>query len=460
MIDSIAHVARERDGHGGGKACKLFPSSDSLRGSLGFVYQGRGAGSRVLTAVFLSFVVSLALPTAARAQTVVQHGIKEATTSSLKLSLPFGSNTTAGDTAVATFAIVSGTQTGTVTDSLGTACHQGPHIDSASAPGMDLEQWYCPNLAGGADTVTVKISGAVQRAVTMEIVELTGVLQSASVLDQTATKKNASSKTAVTGTTATTTSAPEIAIGAVGFDYAKTLSTGPANGSSLDNESTTAPTLFTADQIVDSTGTLNNSWTVTTANASLGLIGTYVITKSVTNVLTHQGGGQFSCGTTGNLPSGTWSQVSADNAGQPCAYKNNEGDVYGTGLVGNSNDTCDSTANWNYNVQGHVTFGPPSGGTPATSLQIQVYIGSQGGGAICSGGNIVTCAPSYKLVESTTIAVTEYNESFRFSALELGLAPSYSTPGDGNFQAFYVFAEPVGGTVQCTDNIYATTEHN
>jgi Concanavalin A-like lectin/glucanases superfamily len=239
----------------------------------------RSAVPRVLTVGFVSFVLSLAWPTAGRAQTVVQHGVTEGTTSSLQLSLAFGSNTTAGDTAVATFEILSGTQTGTVTDSLGTTCYQGPHIDSTSAPGMDLEQWYCPNLAGGADTVTVTISGAVQRAVSLEIVELAGVLTSASVLDQSASLKNASSDTVVTGTTPTTTSASEIAIGAGGFAYAKTLSTGPANGSTLDNQSTAAPSLFTADQIVTSTGALSNSWTMTTGDVSLGLIGTYVATQ-------------------------------------------------------------------------------------------------------------------------------------------------------------------------------------
>src|SRR5271170_6109350 len=110
-------------------------------------------GRRVLTTGFLSFVLWLALPTAARAQTIVQHSITEATTSSLKLSLAFGSNTNGGDTIVASFAISSGTQTGTVTDSLGTACHQGPHIAPGSAPVLDLEQWYCPSVAGGGDTV-------------------------------------------------------------------------------------------------------------------------------------------------------------------------------------------------------------------------------------------------------------------------------------------------------------------
>jgi hypothetical protein len=181
--------------------------------------------------------------------------------------------------------------------------------------------------------------------------------------------------------------------------------------------------------------------------------------QSVTNVLTHQGGGQYSCATTGNLPSGQWCQVSADNAGQPCSEKDNEGDINGTGLLGASGDTCDTTTSWNYHAQGHVTFGPPSSGTRATSLKIRVYIGTQAGGAICTGGTTINC-PGYNLVEDSTIAVTKYNESFRFSALEIGLAPYFSTQGDGNYQAFYVFAKPVGGTLKCTDNIYATTEHN
>src|SRR5580658_371775 len=238
-------------------------------------------GRRVLSVALLFVVLALAWPTALRAQTIVQHAIKEATTSSLKLNLAFGSSTTAGDTIVATFALSSGTQTGTVTDSLGTTCYQGPHIAPSSAPVLDLEQWYCPNVAGGADTVTVTIGGAVQRAVTLEIVELSGVLTTSGVLDQSATHdQSTSSVTAITGTTPTTTSASEIAIGAVGFAAVKTLSTGPANGTSLDNQSTIIPSLFTADQIVTSTGTLSNSWTMTGSSASLGLIGTYVAAQS------------------------------------------------------------------------------------------------------------------------------------------------------------------------------------
>ena len=42
------------------------------------------AGPRLLIAVFLSFALSLAWATAASAQTVVQHGISEGTTSSLQ----------------------------------------------------------------------------------------------------------------------------------------------------------------------------------------------------------------------------------------------------------------------------------------------------------------------------------------------------------------------------------------
>jgi len=193
---------------------------------------------------------------------------------------------------------------------------------------------------------------------------------------------------------------------------------------------------------------------------------------SVTNALTHQGGSnlailnsgeQWPCATTGNLPENTWSMVSADNAGQPCLENVNEGDVYGTGLLGDSDDSCDPYTPWNYDVQGHVTFGPPTSGTRATSVEVQVYIGGGGqnddpGGCTIQGSTI-TCT-NVQFVEDSTIAVTAYNESFRFSALELGLAPYYSTPGDGNWQAFYVFAKPINGKLQCTANNYATTEHN
>jgi hypothetical protein len=173
--------------------------------------------------------------------------------------------------------------------------------------------------------------------------------------------------------------------------------------------------------------------------------------EDVTNIATNQGVGTAkSCDTTGNLSSGTFSQVSSDNAGQPCVEKSSG--------QGDSDDTCDSDSEWNYTVHGHVTFGPPSSGTRATTLEVQTYIG--GNGILCTGGSTVTCSGTYTLAEDSTYTVGAHNESVPFDATESLLAPYRSVQGDGNYQAFYVFAKPIGGKVQCTANNYATEEHN
>jgi hypothetical protein len=179
--------------------------------------------------------------------------------------------------------------------------------------------------------------------------------------------------------------------------------------------------------------------------------------ESSTNVLTHQGGrqdlidqttGQIltnSCFTTGNLPANQLSVVSQDSAAQPCANLSREGSVSGT--VGDSDDSCDSTTNWSYDVQGHVTFGPPISGALATSLQVEVF-------SLCAASPATpTCPAGWKMVESSTIPVSPYNESFRFSALLTGLPASAQTH-------FYVLIKPNNGSVQCTANNYVTTEHN
>jgi len=173
--------------------------------------------------------------------------------------------------------------------------------------------------------------------------------------------------------------------------------------------------------------------------------------EDVTNIATNQGfGAGKACDTTGNLPSGTFSQVSSDNAGQPCVEK--------PSAQGDSDDTCDNDSDWNYAVHGHVTFGPPSSGTRATTIEVQTYIG--GNNILCTGGTTVTCQGTAYLAEDSTYAVGAHNESFPFDAGEFLLGPYHSVQGDGNYQAFYVFAKPIGGKVQCTANNYATEEHN
>jgi hypothetical protein len=172
--------------------------------------------------------------------------------------------------------------------------------------------------------------------------------------------------------------------------------------------------------------------------------------EGISNIVTNQGHGTGkACDTTGDLASGEFSQVSSDTAGQPCSANPGQGEP---------GQKCDSNSVWNYVVRGHVSFGPPSSGSIATEVEVQTYIG--GDGISCTGGATVNCSGSSTLVEDAIYPVGTLNETFPFAAAESLLAAYQSVPGDGNYQAFYVFVQPIGGSIKCTANNYVTEEHN
>src|SRR5580692_5440426 len=102
------------------------------------------------------------------------------------------------------------------------------------------------------------------------------------------------------------------------------------------------------------------------------------LSEGVTNALTNQGGvsGKF-CDTTGDLAANTFYQISSDNAFQACDGEYN--------LSGDGDDSCDQDSAWNYVVHGHVTFGPPSSGVSATTVEVKTYIGDDM--ILCTGGS-------------------------------------------------------------------------
>ncbi len=164
----------------------------------------------------------------------------------------------------------------------------------------------------------------------------------------------------------------------------------------------------------------------------------------VTNIMTHQGGGQEPCNTSGNLPANTFSQLSADNAGQPCTE-------------GPNNSLCDPNSKWNYTVHGHLTLAPPTSGTTASSIEVQTYIG--GNNLFCTVGSTITCTGSYVLVEDSTYSVGTTTVSIPFDMGEF-LLPAHDSGGGANYHVYYVFGKPIGGSLRCLSNIYSTTEHN
>ena len=74
----------------------------------------------------------------------------------------------------------------------------------------------------------------------------------------------------------------------------------------------------------------------------------------------------------------------------------------------------------------------------------------------------MTCASTYTLVEDSTFLtysnINPYNRPIYFDMIERNLAAN--SPGTGNPQAFYVFAKPIGGSLQCTTVDYGTMVHN
>ena len=170
----------------------------------------------------------------------------------------------------------------------------------------------------------------------------------------------------------------------------------------------------------------------------------------ISNIITNQGHGVGkACDTTGDLTEGEFYQVSSDTAGQPCSENPGQGEP---------GQKCDPSSVWNYVIRGHVTFGPPSSGTSAAEVEVQTYIG--GNGMVCTGGTTVSCRGSSRLAEDSTYTVPPLSDTIPFAAAETLLPAYLSAPGDGNFQKFYVFAQPIGGSISCTANNYVTEEHN
>jgi hypothetical protein len=108
-----------------------------------------------------------------------------------------------------------------------------------------------------------------------------------------------------------------------------------------------------------------------------------------------------------------------------------------------------------------AALNPITGPRTVSSVEVRTYVGPQGEGNCTGGGtSTVTCPAGYKLLEDSTYAMPASNSiNVPFDAPEFDLASYASTPGDGNYQAFYVFAMPTGGSVSCGVS-YLTHESN
>jgi len=134
--------------------------------------------------------------------------------------------------------------------------------------------------------------------------------------------------------------------------------------------------------------------------AALLSAATAMAQNSITNIFTNQGGGFKPCDTK-YLPTGIFSRVIYDNAGQPCVFRGSQ-----TGKCG---ETCDSNTAWNYSVHGHLTL-KTAPGYESGRVEVRMYIG--GGGGECMGGQTTSC-PDFEipghhyLVEDSLITSAE-----------------------------------------------------
>jgi hypothetical protein len=173
------------------------------------------------------------------------------------------------------------------------------------------------------------------------------------------------------------------------------------------------------------------------------------------DAVTNQNSWPLQCDTVGNLPAGTFSQVSSGLGNQPCSNRGQQGDA---------DDTCDSTTDYTYLVHGHLTFGAPSSGTTATQVEVQVF-GTQGNGpgsvVTCTGGATVTCTIPPSGGEYSASDDSLFNTQFSGgSKISVPIDVNSGSLGPMNALGFYVFAKPIGGSLRCTANNFTSEEQN
>jgi len=187
--------------------------------------------------------------------------------------LAFGANVTAGSSIFVCARINAVGKTITVTDTLGNtyAGSGGTAGDvTNNTAGFQTYLYSAHNSAGGANTVTLAISGTGR--IWMNIAEYSG-LATSSTLDQTASATGASAAID-SGATATTTQASELVIGVGGsnVDNTFTLGTGFSN---LNVAAAGTNRVAMEGQVVSSTGTYNGTFTILTSTQWVGLVATY-----------------------------------------------------------------------------------------------------------------------------------------------------------------------------------------
>lgn len=212
------------------------------------------------------------------APTWVQNPASGADANATSTTLAFGSNVTAGNSIFVGIRIGATDRTITVSDTLSNTYGGSPGTvgDVAQTQTTDGHRTYlfsAHNIAGGACTVTVAISGA---AATIRFNIGEGSFGGTASLDKTASAEGSGTDPA-SGNTATTTIDDELVVGVASNAAATAWTAGGTytergNAPADPNGRTAMETL-----IVAATGVQNATWTITGTKTWAAVVGTYGI---------------------------------------------------------------------------------------------------------------------------------------------------------------------------------------
>jgi hypothetical protein len=174
------------------------------------------------------------------------------------LNVAFTSANTAGNLIVVTARTSTQNRTWTLSDTRGNTYYLARQFNSTDEPNADLRVYYAYNVAAGANSVSLSISGAATR-LGLSVREYRG-FGSANPLDQSAAASGSSAF--LNSGTVTTTTADELIVGFGTTSNTATFTAGAGFSNLLQNF---AGRLASQDRIVSSAGTYNSTMSISPA---------------------------------------------------------------------------------------------------------------------------------------------------------------------------------------------------
>lgn len=174
------------------------------------------------------------------------------------LTVPFASANTAGNLIVVTARVSAQGRTWTIGDTRGNAYILARQFNSSSDPNADLRVYYAYNIASGANTVSLSISGAAAR-VAATVREYAG-FGTTNPLDQSAAAEGSGAN--LSSGALTTTATNELLVGFGTSSNQTTFGAGSGFGNLVENG---IGRIASQDQIVGSVGSYTSTMTISPA---------------------------------------------------------------------------------------------------------------------------------------------------------------------------------------------------